>query len=285
MGKKSTAKKLIEEQQPPAEELSMFRDITTSIIIPCVLDSQALIEMTMKCLQHIGQTVDRQTTEVILIDNGSKMPAYFRTDVHVKNPGNIGYGPAINQGIKLARGRYIVPMNNDCFVQDGWLKPLIDAVEGDKSIGVVRPCQVGNSAYGTEKRKFGDAAVEYGQKDYHGFCYLMPRLVLDLLKEENGRPDFDQYFDEQFRPGYCEDMDMWVRLTKAGYKMAKATDSKVEHLGGITASALSQNNEQVFNDVLNTNRKRFFDKHGFDVFSEDWYSNWQALRQKFGEVS
>ena len=291
------ASKLIKKQQggKPVDatpEMSPFRDITTSIIIPVIIHDQSFAEMTLKCLQHIGKSVDRNTTEVILVDNGSKMPAYYATDVYIKNPTTIGYGPAINQGIKLARGKYIVPMNNDVFVQEGWLEPLIEAVEADSTLGVIRPIQVGNGAYGAEKRKYGTPKVSVDQKDYHGFCYLMPRTVLEKVKQripETGVRQGDtweyHYFDEQFRPGYCEDMDMWVRLTKAGYKMAKCTASEVEHLGGKTATALSAGDDNSFNAMLNTNRKKFFDKWGFDCFSEEWYTNWKELRAKFGEVA
>lgn len=251
----------------------MYRDITTSIIIPVIIDDQRLVEMTMKCLQLIGQTVDRQTTEVILIDNGSKLPAYFKTDVHIKNPGNFGYGPAVNQGIKIARGKYIVAMNNDVYVQAGWLEPLIEAVEANKEIGVIRPVVTGQSVYGEDKRKFGEPKVVMQQTNFHGFCYLIPREIIEKVG----------MFDEQFRPGYCEDVDMWVRITKAGYKMAKCSESRVEHLGGMTSSLLNKD-EASFHQLLNTNRKRFKAKHGFDVFSEEWYDQWQALRGKFGEV-
>lgn len=255
---------------PTPVELDYFRPITTSIIIPVIIANEQLLQMTMKCLQHIGTTTDRSSTEVILIDNGSKLPAYFRTDGYVKNPINIGYGPAINQGVKLARGKYIVPMNNDVFVQEGWLEKLIEGIEADKLLGVIRPIQANAGGYGAEKRKFGEPVVAYDKKDFHGFCYLMRK---ETFEELGG-------MDEQFRPGYCEDMDLWVRLTEAGYGMAKHMESKVEHLGGATSAA----GAELPNDLLNTNRKKFKEKHGFDVFTDEWYSNAAALRQKFGEI-
>ena len=203
------------------------------------------------------------------MDNGSTLPAYFKTDIYIKNPTNIGYGAAINQGIKLSSGKYIIPMNNDVFVNNKWFEPLVMALEKDKKIGVIRPTQIGQGSYNPEKRKFGQGKIIFDQKDYHGFCYAIPKKVLDKVG----------LFDERFAPAYCEDMDMWVRLTKAGYKMAKSFESTAEHVGGATTGAGVQ-----IGNSLNDNRKRFKDKWGFDVFSKEWYSEYKELRSKFGEV-
>ena len=266
---------MTEEKEPVEDKkeealpvIKWARPITTSIIIPVIIANQDLLEMTVNCLKLISETVDRNDVELIMIDNGSAMPAYFKTDIYIKNPTNIGYGPAINQGIKLARGKYIVPMNNDVFVKPGWLDKLVEEVEKDDKIGVIRPIQVGQSAYGNEKRKFGQTEISVDKKDYHGFCYLIPKDVLSAVG----------MFDEQFVPGYCEDMDMWVRLDKAGYKMVKHYGSMVEHLGGKTSSSVN------IGDSLKENRIRFKAKWGFDVFSEEWYTNWQELMSQFGSV-
>jgi len=240
-----------------------------SIIIPIIVDNEQLLQMVVKCLQHIGKTTTKENVELIVVDNGSKLPAYFKTDIYIKNPTNIGYGAAINQGIKLSHGKYIIPMNDDAFVNNGWFEPLIEALEKDKSIGVIRPTQIGSGNYPAEKKKFGEDEIVFEQKDYHGFCYAMPREVFDKVG----------LFDEQFSPAYCEDVDMWVRITKAGYRMAKHYKSQAEHVGGATTSQGVQ-----IGNSLNDNRKRFKVKHGFDAFSEEWYTEWKELRIKFGEV-
>ena len=42
---------------------------------------------------------------------------------------NIGFPAAINQGLKAARGEYLVLLNNDAVVTDGWLSQLIALTE------------------------------------------------------------------------------------------------------------------------------------------------------------
>ena len=43
----------------------------------------------------------------------------------VTNAKNLGFPAAINQGLRLARGEYLVMLNNDVVVTDGWLDQLI----------------------------------------------------------------------------------------------------------------------------------------------------------------
>jgi GT2 family glycosyltransferase len=43
----------------------------------------------------------------------------------VSNATNLGFPAAINQGLRLARGEYLVLLNNDVVVTDGWLGQLI----------------------------------------------------------------------------------------------------------------------------------------------------------------
>ena len=43
----------------------------------------------------------------------------------VKNAQNRGFPAAINQGLQLARGEYLVLLNNDAVVTEGWLDQLI----------------------------------------------------------------------------------------------------------------------------------------------------------------
>src|SRR5262249_24095804 len=73
--------------------------------------------------------------ELVVVDNGSSDGTleYFAgvQDVApvpvtvVANGTNRGFPAAINQGLQLARGDYLVMLNNDVVVTDGWLDQLI----------------------------------------------------------------------------------------------------------------------------------------------------------------
>ena len=73
--------------------------------------------------------------ELIAVDNGSTdgTASYLAgvrdmADVPVtvvSNPKNLGFPAAINQGLREARGEYLVLLNNDVVVTDGWLDQLV----------------------------------------------------------------------------------------------------------------------------------------------------------------
>ena len=60
----------------------------------------------------------------------------------VTNTKNVGFPAAINQGLRLARGDYLVLLNNDVIVTDGWLDQLIALVNASRSSVVSAPLSV-----------------------------------------------------------------------------------------------------------------------------------------------
>jgi len=100
-----------------------------SIIVPCFNQR----DFTRSCLQSLFRYT-RAPWELIVVDNGSTddtksylagvqdataVPGTLVTNAH-----NLGFPAAINQGLRLARGEYLVLLNNDVVVTDGWLDQL-----------------------------------------------------------------------------------------------------------------------------------------------------------------
>jgi len=111
------------------------RDRLASIIIPCWNQ----LEYTRSCLPALVRNT-RRPWELIFIDNGSTagtgvylagvqdvapVPVTF-----VSNAQNLGFPAAINQGLKAARGHFMVLLNNDAVVTDGWLNQLTALADG-----------------------------------------------------------------------------------------------------------------------------------------------------------
>jgi GT2 family glycosyltransferase len=65
----------------------------------------------------------------------------------VTNLTNLGFPAAVNQGLRLARGEYLVLLNNDVVVTDGWLDQLIALVNAK------RPSVVSGPLSRTENRR------------------------------------------------------------------------------------------------------------------------------------
>ena len=79
--------------------------------------------------------------EIIIVDNGSTdgSVAFIRErfpEVRlICNEHNLGFARANNQGIAIARGRYVAILNNDTQVEPQWLEALVHAAETHPEIG------------------------------------------------------------------------------------------------------------------------------------------------------
>jgi len=195
-------------------------------------------ETTRRCIESVKRfTKDR---ELIIIDNASVFGVDVlrqEADVYVQNEENLGYAPAANQGLKIARGEFIAVLNNDLLFRSEWLPPLVDALRKDPRIAVIRPA---------EKRERGKGVV-LDHKNYHGFCWVIPRRIYEEFKDRDGN-----LLSEDFRVGYFEDIHLWWRILSRGYAMAKHFGVRVWHKGGYTihqlphVSEIHRENEQIF---------------------------------------
>ena len=125
----------------------MSRDLPsaglTSIIIPC----WGQLEFTRQCLAAL-KSHTRRPWELIIVDNGSTdgTPDYLAgvSDMAnmpvtvITNATNRGFPAAVNQGLKAARGEYLVLLNNDVIVTDGWLEQLIGLVNAKTGLDAER---------------------------------------------------------------------------------------------------------------------------------------------------
>ena len=139
----------------------------------------------------------------------------------------------------MARGEFVVLLNNDTVVTTGWLRRMLDVMAGDPQIGLVGPCSNNVSGaqcvavtyqdlstldgFAWEWGKRHDGVVEQTQR-LIGFCLMVRRLVLDQIGP----------LDEQFGIGCFEDDDLCLRALRAGWKAVIARAAFVHHYGNRT---------------------------------------------------
>ena len=105
-----------------------------------------------------------QDFELIIVDNGStdesleQARSYCTRDnfTLIENGENTGFSHAVNQGIQLAKGEYVVLFNNDAFAEPDWLSELIRTAERDEKIFAVQSLMIRHY-----ERELADDAGDY----------------------------------------------------------------------------------------------------------------------------
>jgi glycosyltransferase involved in cell wall biosynthesis len=96
---------------------------------------------TLECLRALAAHPCAVPAEVIVVDDGSpdetaeRMPRIEGVRYH-KRAANGGFIAACNDGASLARGEYVVFLNNDTIPQPGWLDALLRTFEDHADVGL-----------------------------------------------------------------------------------------------------------------------------------------------------
>lgn len=109
----------------------------------------SIITINYNGLKDTCELIDSITfkndTEVIVVDNASQkqeadiISKRFPQVKVIKSNQNLGFAGGNNLGIKEAKGRYILLINNDTYFKEFNLKPLIKRLESSEKIGIVCP--------------------------------------------------------------------------------------------------------------------------------------------------
>jgi len=229
---------------------------TTRIILAHAQKPLAtIVILTFNALKYTKKTVEsvlRNTIypyEIIFVDNNSTdgTPDYLKRVINdypifklIQNSENKGFAAGNNQGVEIASGKYILLLNNDVLVADGWLTNLVSAIDLDDHIGMVGPItnHISGRQMITEIPYKNDAGfyefagkVATQNKDkitprrrIAGFVVLMKK---DLYQSVGG-------LDESFGSGNFEDDDLCLKVRKKGYSIHVHEGVFIHHYGSQT---------------------------------------------------
>ncbi len=216
-------------------------------------------DLTSEALRLLAESTG-PPYEMVIVDNASTDGtvdhlAHVRGARILRNPRNLGFGPASNQGAAMARGRYLLLLNSDAWVRPGWLEPLLAVGDADPGIAAVaskllypdgRLQEAGSIVWRDGRvRQYGDGDVpnrpEYNFRravDYaSAACLLVRRSAFIAVGG----------FDPRFAPVYCEDVDLCLALAAGPGRVVYQPRSVVEHvrgastIGGPQSSRLERN--------------------------------------------
>jgi N-acetylglucosaminyl-diphospho-decaprenol L-rhamnosyltransferase len=228
--------------------------VETSVIMVVFRTGPALADSVAKVLADPG--VD----EFILIDNGSTPSEEAVLDdaagrdgrvVLKRGHGNVGFARACNMGAEIARGRVLVILNPDAFLQPGCLEGLTAALKATPSPRLVG-ARILNTD-GTEQRgaRRGEVTPVTTLLSLSRLSHLGIFKGFEIHHEHDPAPGqllevptisgacfamtHDDYaamggFDEGFFL-HVEDVDLCWRVRQSGGKVVFAPAAQVVHLG------------------------------------------------------
>jgi GT2 family glycosyltransferase len=209
-------------------------DILVTVVIPTLAADSRLLE----CVQSLAKQT-RQDLEVIIVDNSGKSLVQKNGTGPgarvIENSQNVGFGAAINQGMKSSSSTYVATLNDDAVAHPRWLESLVSALDARPDAGM---CASQVRLFGEDRLdSAGMLVARDGSSKQRGHGrmpedfpvveeVLMPSgsaaLYRRTMLEELGG------FDDSFFL-YCEDTDLGLRARWAGWKCLYAPGAVVEH--------------------------------------------------------
>lgn len=246
--------------------------------ISIVIVSYNNIYLMQKCIESIRSTCTEGTYETIVVDNASTdgVREWLSEQEDLKVillDENVGFPMGCNIGASYAEaGNDIFLLNNDTRLCEHSLANLATALAGDEELGAVGAV----SNYSGNRQElmveFGlpNEYVEFGSRfnkenqlklEYRirlcGFAMLIRRNLWDELGG----------LDEEFTPGYYEDDDISMRISKAGFKLAVCNNAFIYHAGSQSFA-----HREGLEEIVERNYQYFVNKYGF--FANDYaYGN------------
>ncbi len=260
-------------------------------------------DITKQCLDALIKSlnVSKLESEIIVLDNASEdssvemLKKYESTKTYPKpklvfiyNKKNVGYPKGNNQGIKIAKGKYILLLNSDALIQNIDWQTLLKYLDNNPQVGVLTvkvnlpigridpashrgfPTIWNSFCYfsGLEKilgripligKYFGGYHLTHLdlQKIHEidspaGAFYFSPRVVLNKVKG----------FDDKNFFLYGEDLDLSYRIKELGYEVIYYPFYTTLHLKH--ASGLKKKNTKIRSksrEYFYESMKIFYRKH------------------------
>lgn len=260
--------------------------MSSSVSVSCVVVSYNTRDLLRRCLNAL---TDRRR-ETVVVDNASPdgsadlVRAEFPDVTLISMARNRGFGAAANAGIRASHGTYVLLLNADAWPVEGAVEVLVEHAQCRPRIALLGPRLVDlegraqrsvirhpsgslslaittavpgptSGAYSVWQRLTrGDRAEVVRDDEFlMGAALLLRRAALDQVGG----------FDESFFM-FDEEVDLSVRLRRAGWTIEFCPAAVVVHAGGASTETVR---DEMESERLRSHL-RFIAKHGGDRDAE-----------------
>lgn len=244
------------EQPTPLEAFShKLVQGLVSIIMPVYNVNYSLFHYTGNAIGAVREHTKKGDYELIVIDNGSpvkppNLNAYYADKV-IQNETNLGVTKAWNQGIRASFGEYIVLLNNDTQVYEGWLEDMKKSLDAGLDLVMATPMYSLTEPFArwveaeAIRDRWADKPVYESFSEFKDFsCVMFKKSLINEIGP----------FDETFF-NYAQDSDFFRRMDSAGYKYASTKAVAIHHIIGATGHDVPETPQ-----IMNEDKAKFEEK-------------------------
>ena len=203
--------------------------------------------------KYLPSVIKYTQAEIIVADNGSTddsiavLVSEFPDVRRIILDKNYGFAEGYNRAIEQVDSEYIVLLNSDVEVTEGWLEPLLDYMKAHPEVASVQP----KIRSWLHRDLFEHAGAAGGYINALGYPYCRGRILWHV---EQDKGQYDSIVNVDWTSGACmcvrtkvfkelggldatffahmEEIDLCWRMRNAGWKLACVPQSMVYHLGG-----------------------------------------------------
>ena len=242
-------------------------------------------EFLRKCLKNIGESVLRPRKIIVVddfSDDGTKemVKKEFNFAEFIRNERNLGPTASRNRGANLAKGEYIIFLDNDVLVKPDTFSKMIDFMESRADAGItgakIIPKMWWNMGYNPNNlRETMGYFIGFLLKIFprsHWLKSFSMKFILNYWDYDKTlavdwviegcfairKEVFDKIggFDERFFM-YYEGPDLCRRVRQMGYKVYFYPEARIDLLEGHTHNRLKRSH------FLNKSKYFYYQKHYF----------------------
>ena len=233
--------------------------MTAAMDVSFVIVNWNTAELLKNCIASIYSTVNNKKFEVIVVDNASNddsvelIQKIFPAVKLIRNSKNLGFSRAVNVGLRLSSGKYLILLNTDTILQKHAVNRLIDFMDSNKNVGICG----GQLIYEDGRKqnsfdnypsllfeifnksllkrlfprkyygKFNDFIEPVEVESIIGACFVISRVCMEKI----GLLDEDYFF-------FIEETDYCYRANKQGFSVVHVPQSKIVHFQGVSAKKI-----------------------------------------------
>ncbi len=262
-------------------------------LVSVVIPSRNALPLISTVLAGLSALTDYPALEILVIDNGTTDPAVLALyDRYRDGPipfravieaAPFNFSAAVNKGMALAKGDFILLLNNDIeMLEPGWLKEMVSCFQYDDTgiVGAKLLYPDGTLQHAGVIAGLGGLAGHWyiGQPDgfpgpmgrlwvrqsvsiVTGACFLVSRACLDAVGK----------FDETTFPIAYNDVDFCLRAVRDGFRVVWTPFAKMIH-----HESASRGSDETAENIARFQRDQqsLRERHRTDAFEDRAFSPW-----------